>query len=52
MYRAGLRVYLSEIKNYFDMIYVFASIANVIVQQAGLYREFVAKVLMTVIILS
>ena len=52
MYRDGLRAYLSDINNYFDMIYIWSSIANVFVQRAGLYRDFIAKVLMTIIILT
>jgi len=52
MYRDGLKNYLSDINNYFDMIYIWSSVANIFVQRAGMYRDFIAKILMTIIILT
>jgi len=52
MYRAGWRNYFKELGNYSDMIYVWGSVVNVILQKSGNPQDFVNKLFMTIILVQ
>jgi len=51
MYQMGLKAYLSEGSNYLDLLYLWSSIGNMLMQNAMVSQTFVCKLVMTVIFL-
>ena len=52
MWPMGVSVYLSEIGNYLDLLYIYGGIANVILQNVISPYEFWNKLLMSIILLQ
>lgn len=50
-FKAGPRAYFSEITNYFDMLYIWSSITNTILQREMNSQSFPCKCVMTIIFL-
>lgn len=52
MCRMGFSVYLAEVANYLDLLYIYGGIANVVLQNTMDPYSFVNKLLMTIILLQ
>lgn len=51
MLKSGICVYLSEMPNYLDLLYIYGGIANVVLQNLMDPFHFINKLLMTIILL-
>ena len=52
MFRMGVSVYLSELANYLDLLYIYGGIANVVLQNTMDPFGFPNKLLMSIILLQ